>query len=206
MDKTIIDISLPIKTGMPVFPANPEVTVERYNTGHSFISKIAFGSHTGTHIDAPCHVSELGSSVDQIDLDSMLGPCRVLNLTHVEESITLTEIKKHSIQKGERIILKTKNSARGFDVYYSDYVFLEGPAAKYLVERAVLMVGIDSLSINKAGGEDNSAHLELLKHGIPIFEGLDLSKVRPGNYLFFGLPLRLEGVDGAPARCVLIPN
>ncbi len=191
---------------MPVYPHNPNVAIERLNTGHSYISKVSMGSHTGTHVDAPCHVSELGISVDQIDLDSMLGPCRVLNLTHVEKFITATEIKKHSIQKGERILIKTHNSARGFDNYYSDYIYLDGAAAKYLAERAVLMVGIDSLSVAQEGSMDNSAHIELLKHGIPIFEGLDLSKVRPGNYLFFGLPLRLEGVDGAPARCVLIPN
>lgn len=206
MDKTIIDISIPIKSGMPVYPHNPEVVIERFSTGHSYISKVAFGTHTGTHVDAPCHVSDLGISVDQIDLDSMLGPCRVLNLTNVDKAVTATELKKHNIQKGERVLIKTQNSARGFDAYYADYIYLDGDAAKYLADKAVLMVGIDSLSVAQAGSSDNSAHIELLKHGIPIFEGLDLSKVRPGNYIFFGLPLRLEGADGAPARCVLIPN
>lgn len=206
MDRHIMDISLPIKPGMITYPGNAEVEIESKKTGHSIISTVTLGSHTGTHVDAPKHANEMGLPVDELELHRMMGPCRVLNLTHVEKSISVTEIKKHNIQKGERIIVKTHNSTRGFDEFYDDYIYLEGSAAKYLGERGILMFGTDYLSVKQRGSDDNSAHTELLKHGIPIFEGLDLSKVRPGNYIFFGLPLKLEGIDGAPARCVLMPN
>lgn len=204
--KNLVDITIPIKTGMTVYPKNPEVLVEEMSTGHSTISKITLGSHTGTHVDAPKHVHPQGQPVDEMDLDRMMGPCRVLDMTHCEEKITVADLKKPGIREVERILVKTKNSYRGFDEFYEDYVYLDGDAAQYLGEKKTLMFGIDYLSVKQRGSEDNRPHTELLKHGIPIFEGLDLSKVRPGNYLFFGLPLRIEGIDGAPARCILIPN
>lgn len=205
-NKNILDISLPIKTNMMVYPKNPEVIIEEINTGHSTISKITFGSHTGTHVDAPKHANSEGLPVDQIDLDLMMGPCRVLDCTHCKEKITVEDLKRFGIKEKERILAKTQNSYRGFEEFYEDYIYLEGDAAKYLGDKKISLFGIDYLSIKKRGSEDNRPHTELLKHGIPIFEGLDLSKVKPGEYIFFGLPLRIEDCDGAPARCVLIPN
>lgn len=191
---------------MMVYPKNPEVSIEQIDTGHSTISRVTFGTHTGTHVDAPKHVHPQGLAVDELDLDRMMGPCRVLDLTQVDACIKLSDIKKYGVREGERLLVKTKNSFRGFEEFYEDYIYLDGDAAQFLGEKEIAMFGIDYLSIKKKGSEDNRPHTELLKHGIPIYEGLDLSKVRPGNYIFFGLPIKLEGLDGAPARCVLVPN
>ena len=78
-------------------------------------------------------------------------------------------------------------------------------AAQYLTKAGVLCVGIDSFSI-EAFVCDGSVHRELLSHGCIIIELLDLSRVTEGDYTLFALPLRLTGLDGAPARVILLDN
>lgn len=202
----IIDISLPIYSGMPVYPNNPVVTIKPLKTATSYLSEITFGSHTGTHIDVPRHVFETGIGVDKISLDQLIGPARVLDMTHCEKAVTTEDLKKENIKKGERILVKTKNSLRGFREFYPDYIYLDGDAAEFLAEKEITLFGIDSLSIKQKGNPDVRAHTELLKNNIVIIEGLDLSKAEPGNYNLYCLPLKFVGLDGSPARVILIKS
>lgn len=202
----IIDISLPLKTGMINYPGNPALEIETSKsfTGTSFISKITFGSHTGTHIDAPAHAAQDGAGIDEISLERLIGNCRVLDFTNVDESIKVADLENKNINTGERILVKTKNSIRGFESFYEDYIYLESDAAKFLADKKIILFGIDYLSVKKKGSTDNRAHTELLSKGIPIFEGLDLSKVEEGEYFFIGLPLKFTGLDGSPTRAILV--
>ena len=200
------DISLPIYEGMITYPGNPEVEIESLKTKTSFISKITFGSHTGTHIDAPRHVFGNGKGVDQISLEALIGPCRVIDLARVEIRITPEDLEKHQIKKGERILVRTRNSQRGFKKFYDDYVHLDSDAAEFLARCGIQLFGIDSLSVKKRGSLDNRPHTALLKKNIPILEGIDLSKVQAGGYSLVALPLKLKKGDGAPARAILIQS
>lgn len=203
---SIIDISLPIVSGMAKFPHNPEVEIETLETGHSQVSKIIMGTHTGTHMDVPRHLSKLGLSLEQIPLATLIGPCRVVDFTSSEKYISLQDVTSKKIQLGERIIAKTKNSIRGYDKFYEDYIYLHGDAAAFLANVHITLFGIDYLSINQKGSKDNRPHTELLGKNIPIFEGLNLKDVPEGNYTFIGLPLKLVDIDGAPSRVILIKN
>jgi arylformamidase len=153
-------------------------------------------------------------ALDKIPLEHFVGPCRVLDFSEREgESVTreMLEEKNISAQGGsalggkteERILLKTRNSLRGFKEFYDDYVFLDGDAAEYLAGLGVILVGIDSLSIKKRGGADQRPHTALLSKNIPIIEGLDLSSIDEGEYELVCLPLNFTDIDGAPARAVL---
>ena len=73
-----------------------------------------------------------------------------------------------------------------------------------MAKKKIALFGIDYLSVKKRGGPDNRPHTELLKNRVVIFEGLDLSKAKPGKYFFVGLPLKFAGLDGAPARAILL--
>jgi len=202
----IYDISLPLDNKVAIYPNNPKILIEKYRTipkHPTNLSKITFGSHTGTHIDAPRHVDSNAIGVDKIDLSKCIGPCRVLDFTDVDEKITSGDLEKHSIKTGERILAKTKNSLRGFTQFYDDSIYLDGDAADWLAQKGILLFGIDWLSIKKRGGEDTRPHTSLLRKNIVIFEGLDLSNVEPGEYQFIGLPLKFTDLDGAPARAVL---
>lgn len=200
----IIDISLAVESGMMIYPGNPETVVQEMRSGTSTHSLLGMGTHNGTHVDTPRHVFPDGNGLSKIPLLRFFGSCRVLDFTKVKESITIQDFEKHKIKKGERILVKTSNSKRGFKTFYDDYVYLDGDAADYLAKKGVILFGIDALSVKKRGGADHRPHTALLKKGIVIFEGLDLSKVSAGLYTFVGLPLKLGNVDGAPARAVLI--
>lgn len=202
----ILDISIPLNENTVTYPGNPKVSITEQKGQTSVHSKILLGSHTGTHIDAPKHVFPGSGGVDSIPLESLVGKCRVVDFTHAEQSINVDDIERANIKKGERILAKTKNSDRGFDTFYDDYVYLDGDAAELLVEKDIALFGIDYFSIKKRGGPDNRPHTELLKNNIVIFEGLDLSRVEEGRYFFIGLPLKFIGIDGSPARAILLQN
>ncbi len=204
--KQIIDISLAIKEDMIVYPGNPVPRIQVVDGETSTHSILEFGTHTGTHIDAPRHVFAKGKGVEKIPLDIFMGVCRVLDLSKVEESIKVADLKKFRIKKNERILVKTRNSKKGFKKFYDTYIYLDGDAADYLAEQGIVLFGIDYLSVKKRGGKDQRPHTSLLKKGIVIFEGLDLSRVEAGNYTFVGLPLKVGNIDGAPARAVLVRN
>ncbi len=202
----ILDISLPLHEGTIVYPGNPSIELEEMGSAASgsILSKIIFGSHTGTHIDAPKHVISGGKPLDQIPLEAFIGPCRVIDCTHDEISVKKETLEQANIQKGERILLKTTNSQRGYDVFYEDFVFVSGEAAAYLAEKEVALVAIDYLSIKQKGSKDNTPHTNLLSKDIPIVEGIDLSKVEAGEYFLVILPLKFIGIDGSPARAILL--
>lgn len=206
----IIDISLPINNQTPVYPGNVPVDIRIHHAmpEHATqLSSITFGSHTGTHIDAPGHAIQGALFLDKIPLETFIGTCRVLDFSkESNEGVTLEFLKNKNIKNSERILLKTRNSIRGFETFYDDYVYLDGEGADYLAELGVALVGIDALSIKKRGSNDHRPHLALLSKNIPIIEGLDLSKVVEGEYELFCLPLNFTNIDGAPARAILIQN
>ena len=200
----VYDISLPLYQGMLVYPNNTEFRARPIQSRTSLSSEITMGSHAGTHVDAPRHVFPNGVGVDALEVKNLIGDCRVLDMTHAKKVISLQDLQKARIKKGERIIVKTRNSKRAFKNFYTDYVYLDGEAAEYLASKNIKLFGIDYLSVKQKGSEDNRPHTALLKKKIPIFEGLDLSKIKAGKYFFIGLPLRFKGLDGAPARAVLM--
>jgi len=202
----IYDISLSLDNKTLIYSGNPEMSIEPHTRVPEYptnLSKITFGSHTGTHVDAPKHVDNDAIGVDKVSIEACIGPCRVLDMTGAEEKITVADLEKESIKKDERILVKTQNSLRGFDEFHDDSIYLDGGAADWLADRGIILFGIDWLSVKKRGGEDIRPHTSLLSKNIVIFEGLDLSGVEPGEYQFIGLPLKFTDLDGSPARAVL---
>ncbi len=201
----IIDISIKLHEDMPIYPGNQGFEVEHGESGTSYISTLKFGSHTGTHMDAPAHAFEDGDGVNEVKLQRCIGECKVLDMTHIEfgSGIEIKDLKGKHIDTGDRILFKTQNSKRGDDDFYKDFIYLESEAAEFLASRDPALVGIDYLSIKKKGRNDNAAHTAFLSKGIPILEGLDLSKVQPGAYNLIAMPLKMENLDGSPVRAVL---
>jgi arylformamidase len=205
LNKTIIDISLTLFPGSITYPNNPEVKFEALSTQSNVITKITFGSHSGTHIDAPFHAKiENGKTIDELNLDIFYGKARVLDFLKVSEAIQVSDLEQKNIQKGERVLLKTSNSNRfEKEGFFPDFVYLTPEGAEYLASKEVLLVGIDSLSIKQKGNPDNAPHTNLLSKQIPILEGLNFSKVEEGEYTLSAFPLKFIGIDGSPVRAIL---
>ncbi|HEX6031868.1 MAG TPA: cyclase family protein [Tepidiformaceae bacterium] len=205
---TWLDVSVPIRMGMVVYEGDPPVIMERTASMDAGamcnVSRLDFGVHTGTHVDAPVHFLEGGSGAESVPLDALLGPCFVVDATHLTGDIDARKLGTLNAPLDvERLLFKTPNSAlwerSGFS---SAFIGLTEDAARALVHRGVRLVGIDYLSI--APRHDPApTHRALLEAGIVILEGLDLRAVEPGPYELACLPLKIEDSDGAPARALL---
>ena len=207
----IIDISVPISPQMITWPGDPAVAVEpsrRISRGDAAnVSQLTMGSHTGTHVDPPFHFVDEGPRVDAIALDALYGKAQVLDLGGVEDQISVADLQGAGLEDGiERVLFKTRNCAiwEGPAEFPASYVSLSVEGAQWLRSRAVRLVGIDFLSIEKRKTPGHPTHKALLTAGIVIIEGLDLRKAEPGVYTFCCLPLKIAGGDGAPARAILI--
>lgn len=190
---------------MPTYPGNPNVSFTPVIKRNSQITTISFGTHTGTHIDAPLHTIPSGSPIDAIDLEAFVGPCTVVDFSQKNIlSISGPMLEKISLTKNNKVLFKTDNSYSEGEVFTKDYVYIEPSAAEYLAQQKVSLVGIDALSIKKSGDTDNTPHTALLSKNIPILEGINLKAVSEGEYFLVCAPLKLKGLDGAPARAFLI--
>lgn len=205
----IFDISVPVHPGMVVYDGDPDVHMERVKTiaggSSANVSRLDFGVHTGTHIDAPVHFIEGAGATETVALDALVGPAVVVDATMQTDNIDAAALSRLEIPAGTtRVIFKTQNS-RLWDLpaFSADFIGLLGDAAEVLVEQGVRLVGIDYLSIGPKGN-GVPTHTALLRAGVVILEGLDLRGVTPGPYRLVALPLRLVGSDGAPTRAVLI--
>jgi arylformamidase len=170
--------------------------------GHYLISDLHLSTHTGTHVDAPVHYLKTGIAIDAIPLSHVMGMCRVLDVTHAGTSITSNHLAGR-LDGIHRLLLKTSFS--GKDCFDENFPSLTTDAAHLITGCDMKCVGIDSPSIESYEC-DGAVHRELLGHGCIIIELLDLSEVKEGDYSLIALPLRLVGLDGSPARVVLIEN
>lgn len=175
--------------------------VRDFSTSTAYETVISLHLHTGTHVDSPLHMLPDGKTIDTIGLEDLVGPARVLDLTQVKGGIGREHLEPFAIQRGEWILLKTNNSfSEEFDF---EFVFLNEHGAAYLQEIGVKGVGIDSLGIERSQ-EGHPTHKTLMKNGIIIVEGLRLKDVPAGSYFMVIAPLKLSGVEAAPARAFLI--
>src|SRR5271170_15775 len=206
-----IDVSVTVRHGMPHWPDNPPIVMERaMDIGRGDgcnLSHLAMGVHSGTHIDGPVHFVHQAIGVDEMPLTATMGPARVIEITHPRE-ITADELRGHALQAGERVLFRTSNSARCWpsDTFGEDFVYISEQAAGHLADTQVRTVGVDYLSVGGYHADGAKVHRILLTAGIWIIEGLDLSAARAGPYEMICLPVKLHGSDGAPARAILRPS
>ncbi len=204
------DITLTISRDLVVWPNDPPVELERAQKiedgDTANVTRMNFSAHTGTHIDAPYHFLEDGETVENIPIDLLTGRAYVLHLPDADV-ITATMLENSSIPpRTKRVLFRTRNSEIWKSTkrtFLKSYVAVAADAAQYLVDRGVKLVGVDYLSI--APFTDIApTHNILLKAGVVIVEGLNLSEVSQGRYTLYCLPLKLAGSDGAPARAILV--
>jgi len=205
----IIDVSFPLEEGMPAFPGDPPVRIDKERSmgrGDPYdLSLLSIGSHAGTHVDPPSHFIPGGAGVDRLDLSVLNGPCRVVQVDARAEVVRREDIAR--VPTGAtRVLFHTGNSERWATTgrFFSDFAALDADAARTLVERGVRLVGIDSLSVERDRTGAFPVHHVLLGAGVLILEGLRLAGAPEGDYELRCLPLRIVSGDGGPCRAILI--
>jgi arylformamidase len=201
----ILDVSIPIRTRMPIYPANAGVALRRIDAiadgAVANVSAVDLGAHTGTHVDAPNHFLDGAGGVDTVALAPLIGPAVVVDATGVDKTLDAAAVAAAGVPAGaERVLFRTRNSQLWEqDEFSEDFVSFDASGARALLDAGVRLVGIDYLSIGDPG-----AHRALLGADVAVVEGLDLRAVEPGPYQLVCLPLKLVGSDGGPARAVLL--
>jgi arylformamidase len=205
----LYDISLTISNDFPTWPGDPPIELKQISKisqgDHANVSHISTPVHIATHVDAPDHFLGNGITVDEIALELLIGPALVVEVPNTP-LIVADDLANLQIPGGtKRILFKTANSEFWKESKHSfqeGFIALGSDAAKILVEMGVQVIGVDYLSV-AAFNDPVPTHKILLEAGILIIEGLDLSKISPGTYKLYCLPLKIKDCDGAPARVLL---
>lgn len=206
----IIDISVPLQSNMPIWPGSIGIHITRiksFEDGDMVnVSKLECDVHIGTHIDAPSHFVENGATIEKLPLDILIGPVVVVNLPYVN-IITASDLDNLGLPQGtKRLLFRTSNSElwrNEISEFQKDYVALSSDAARWIVDQEIHLIGVDYLSV-QCYNDNPITHQILLKAGVIIVEGLNLIDVKQGTYQLICLPINLVGVEGAPARAVLL--
>ena len=206
----IYDVTVAVSSGVPIYEGDPQVKIESVRRivdgANANVSNLCLGAHTGTHIDAPNHFIDGTRRIEDLDVERLIGPCRVVEVDDSVMAITPGHLE--GLDGIERVVFKTRNSKfwsepeKGFR---KDFTYIEPTAARVLADAGMKLVGIDYLSVEKFGSSDFATHITLLEKEVVILEGLDLRQVPAGDYELISLPLKYVGGtgDGAPARTIL---
>lgn len=207
--RRILDISRPVRAGIPVWPGDTPFEYRRsWKIGGGCpvnVGQVTMSLHTGAHTDAPYHFDDAGAAIADVDLSKYLGPCVVVDARPAGRGLVPADLPAgtEAALRGAPRLLVRMYAARptGFDEHLPH---LTPEMADWLAARGVVLVGVDSDSMDAFDSKELAAHHRLASHGIAILEGIDLSSVTPGVYDLVALPLRLEGADASPVRAVLV--
>jgi len=203
------DITVPLENGMPVWPGDAPFHLERVKSiaqgANANASTLSCGAHAGTHVDAPLHFLDGAPAVEAMPLGVLIGRAFVADLRRATVIDAGALARAHIPARSRRVLLRTHNSdfwKRGERTFQTSFVAVDASGADWLVQRKVQLVGVDYLSVAPYKNS-RPTHEILLRAGVVILEGVDLSRVPPGPYHLTCLPMKLVGSDGAPARAVL---
>ena len=204
----LIDLSHPLKPGMPVFPGmvEPQFRDDFTVETHGFAEKhLAMHSHTGTHIDAPAHMLAEGLTLDQFPVDQYLGRGLVLDV-RVQPRIDLEFLKRYeaAIAQTEFLLFCTGWDMKwGQPDYFSGFPALDSAASAWLSGFALKGVGVDAISIDAADAKTYVVHHNLLSKPMVVIENCrGLDRLIGIDFFFSCLPLAIVDADGSPVRAV----
>ena len=207
MDQKIIDISPLLSEDTAVFPGDEpfsrKVVMDFSKGDHLVLSSIQSTLHIGAHVDAPSHYCPEGQSIEQRDLSLYIGPCQVIQVSvALGQRITVEDLEGVKIM-APRVLFKT-GSFPNPDRWNSDFCSLSPVLVEFLADSGVLLVGLDTPSVDPELSKALEAHNAIASRDMAILEGVVLDHVEPGVYELVALPLKLRGADASPVRAVLI--
>ncbi len=201
-----IDVSVSLRADMPVWPDSAgfriSQTSEIARGDQANVSKIEMDVHCGTHVEAPRHFIDGGAGLEEFSLDVFVGRAHVL---HLPTASSIGPAELAGLPDGvERLLLRTRNSDSWAleSSFEPEYVALTLDGARWIAAHGIRLVGVDYLSV-QLWGADAETHRVLMRAGVAILEGIDLSAARPGDYRLTCLPLHIAGAEAAPARAIL---
>ncbi|MES2940196.1 MAG: arylformamidase [Pseudomonadota bacterium] len=204
--KRIWDISPPVAQDSPVFPGDTAYRQEWVATiapGCPVnVSSLTLTPHIGAHADAPLHYDPAGASIGAVDLAPYLGPCRVVHAIGKRPLVEWQDIAHAMHDAPPRVLVRTyaRMPVKEWDAQLAAFA---PDTIEQLAERGVLLVGIDTASIDPAESKELPSHQVIRRRNIRVLENLVLDDVPEGDYELIALPLKLMTADASPVRAVL---
>jgi arylformamidase len=199
------DISPDVAPGFPVFPGDTAFTRRwtwRIGPGCPVnVSEITMSPHTGSHADAPLHYDDAGASIGEVPLQTYLGPCRVIHVIGCGPLVRAGHLSARLHDAPPRVLLRTY--ARVPEGWDPDFTAIAPETVDLLHARGVVLVGIDTPSLDPEQSKTLDSHQRVRSHGMAVLEGLVLDEVPEGDYELIALPLKWRGLDASPVRAVL---
>ncbi|MBI3284788.1 MAG: arylformamidase [Burkholderiales bacterium] len=203
--RRIWDITPAIQPGIPVWPGDSEYSAEttwQIEDGCPVkVSKISMSSHTGAHCDAPSHYDQQGLAIDEVALETYLGPCRVIHCLGVAQ-VAPQHVAPFLQDVPARVLLRCYQTAPNMR-WDKDFPSIAPATIELLAQHGVKLVGIDSPSLDPLESKTLDSHICVKRHQMAILEGIVLDEVGAGDYELICLPLKLAGLDASPVRAIL---
>ncbi|MGH8809911.1 MAG: arylformamidase [Noviherbaspirillum sp.] len=204
---TIWDISPLISASLPVWPGDTPFSAEptwQIEGGCPVrVSRLTLSTHTGAHCDAPSHYDTQGASIDAVALDAYLGACRVIDCIGVPR-VEPQHVRDALADVPPRVLLRTYVNAPQ-ERWDAAFASVAPDTIALLAKHGVVLVGIDTPSLDPQDSKTMDAHHAVRTHKMAILEGVVLDTVPAGDYELIALPLKLSGLDASPVRAVLRP-
>ena len=206
--RTLWDISPPVDAASPAFPGD-SLYQQRWTATLTDqcpvnLSQISMSPHIGAHADAPLHYDPQGVTIGQVDLAPYLGPCRVVHCIGVAPLVQWEHIAlaMERAPLPPRVLVRTyaRMPANRWDPALPA---MAPDAIRRLADLGVLLIGIDSASIDPADSKTLDSHQVIRQRGLRVLENLVLDEVPEGDYELIALPLKLMQADASPVRAVL---
>ncbi|WCM92249.1 arylformamidase [Acidovorax sp. NCPPB 2350] len=207
--RTLWDISAPVHAGSPVFPGDTPYSQQWCATiGPQCpvnVSAVTLSPHVGSHADAPLHYDPQGAAIGNVALDAFLGPCRVIHAIGRGPLIAWEHLA-HAVDGGAplppRVLVRTYGRMP-VDRWDGALAAYAPDTIERLADRGVVLVGIDTASIDPAESKALESHQVIRRRGLRVLENLVLDEVPEGDYELIALPLKLTTADASPVRAVL---
>jgi arylformamidase len=200
------DISPPVHEGAPVFPGD---TPYRQQWAAQIapgcpvnVSTLTLSPHVGAHADAPLHYDPQGTPVGALELTPYLGPCRVIHAIARGPLVTWDHIAHAVHALPPRVLVRTYERAP-VDRWDPQLAAFAPDTIERLADAGVLLVGIDTASIDPAESKSLDSHQVIRRRGLRVLENLVLDGVPEGDFELIALPLKLMMADASPVRAVL---
>ena len=201
----LYDLSPIIHPEIPVWPGDTpfqsRLTWSLAEGGSVNLSAVTTTPHLGSHADAPFHTEPRGEGISEMPLERYLGPCRVVKVPS-QPLIEPRHLDGIDLSSPPRLLLKTE-SVRDRRTFPERFSAISPELAALLGEHKVVLVGLDTPSVDPFDSKTLDAHHTLWRGGVGILEGLVLDGVPEGVYELIALPLRMAGLDASPVRAVL---
>ncbi|WP_312489978.1 arylformamidase [Sphingomonas sp.] len=205
------DISQTLSPALPVWPGDTGFSAERtWTYGPQCpvnVAAMRLSTHSGTHADAPLHYDPAGAAMAEVDLSAYIGHARVVDVRGQGGIVTPAMVAaaltpSATTSPVTRLLFRTYDRFP-HDRWASDFTVIDPDAVRLMAARGVVLVGIDSPSIDPQDSKTLAAHHAVRETDMRILEGLVLDDVAAGDYELIALPLKLAGLDASPVRAVL---